>query len=250
MKKGFTLIELLVVMAIIAILAAILFPVLAQAKEAAKKTQSATNLRQIGLAWGMYNQDADGTVMRIATFGDRSYYWWGSWDGTTLRVQEGLLYPYTRSHGVQTDPSFPNNLRTAAGLTGYGYNYFYLSPSVFEPPAWLETPVAVGESQIGEPAGTVCFATAARLNTWQYATPTLEGNTYLDPPSQQNPSFQGRHHESGNVLWCDGHVTTRRPRLRSGTFGWGYDGKDFLPHWLGEIDSDGDLMTDELFDLD
>jgi len=59
MKKAFTLIELLVVIAIIAILAAILFPVFAQAKLAAKKTQSLSNLKQMGLATQMYIADSD-----------------------------------------------------------------------------------------------------------------------------------------------------------------------------------------------
>ncbi len=49
-RHAFTLIELLVVIAIIAILAAILFPVFAQAKEAAKKTTSLSNVKQIGLS--------------------------------------------------------------------------------------------------------------------------------------------------------------------------------------------------------
>lgn len=60
-KKAFTLIELLVVIAIIAILAAILFPVFAQAKDAAKKTQSISNLKQTGTAVNIYTSDYDDT---------------------------------------------------------------------------------------------------------------------------------------------------------------------------------------------
>ncbi len=59
-NKAFTLIELLVVIAIIAILTAILFPVFAQAKEAAKKTQCLSNGRQIGMALMMYLNDYEG----------------------------------------------------------------------------------------------------------------------------------------------------------------------------------------------
>ena len=58
-RKAFTLIELLVVIAIIAILAAILFPVFAQARNAAKKTASISNLKQLGPGTQMYNNDAD-----------------------------------------------------------------------------------------------------------------------------------------------------------------------------------------------
>jgi prepilin-type N-terminal cleavage/methylation domain-containing protein/prepilin-type processing-associated H-X9-DG protein len=58
-RRGFTLIELLVVIAIIAILAAILVPVFAQAREAARKTACLSNLKQIGAAVMMYAQDYD-----------------------------------------------------------------------------------------------------------------------------------------------------------------------------------------------
>ncbi len=65
-KKAFTLIELLVVIAIIAILAAILFPVLSQARTAAKVTKSLVQMKQIGTGLVLYLGDSDDMMLPSA----------------------------------------------------------------------------------------------------------------------------------------------------------------------------------------
>lgn len=89
-NDAFTLIELLVVIAIIAILSAILFPVFATAREKARQTTCASNLKQLALAVIQYTQDYDETV----PLGNSAY-------GTSWSNQ---VYPYVKTVGVYTCP--------------------------------------------------------------------------------------------------------------------------------------------------
>lgn len=96
-KSAFTLIELLVVIAIIAILAAILFPVFAQAREAAKDTQSLSNVKQMGTAFLIYSTDYDDNFMLAAT-NSVGEGWW---------VWQDRLQPYTRNWDIKLHPKLP-----------------------------------------------------------------------------------------------------------------------------------------------
>ena len=110
-KKGFTLIELLVVIAIIAILAAILMPVFAQAREKARQSSCSSNLKQLLLGALQYIQDYDEKFP--------------GWDGgASWNMPEGSgwwmnqITPYVKNTQVYACPS---DSRPDNQTTGWGY---------------------------------------------------------------------------------------------------------------------------------
>lgn len=238
-KNAFTLIELLVVIAIIAILAAMLFPVFAQAKEAAKKTGSISNVKQITLATMLYTNDYDDTVFH-------AYYFGAS--GQTTPDNFGafrwpwLLVPYTKNRDVFRSPS--DTLDMSMPICGgacrgesnpyhgylwglfpsYGFNWFYLAPDT----EWNDTmpPSAALSSRsrglsmtsLGEPADTILFADSTYGDP---ANPTNVGMGYytINPPAMWTGAppltrtsygfVWPRHNNKAVTAFTDGHVQVK-----------------------------------------
>lgn len=121
---GFTLVELLVVIVIIAILAAIAFPVFVKAKEYARISQCLSNLREIGGGVQLYLNDYDGCFPAAAPWGTRSY-WRETGDQKTI---QDLMPRYVHSAIVAE----PDGRIAKAGV--------FACPSDSGMPADIETP--------------------------------------------------------------------------------------------------------------
>ncbi len=156
-QRGFTLIELLVVIAIIAILASLLLPALARAKESGKRIKCLNNMRQLGISLVMYTDENE------SKFPPRSHpHRWPS------RLQDGyrdlkiLLCPSDRpdpASGPDTSGLYPAD----AAPRSYIYNSWndWYSRKYPGDPNWRNyvktNELAITENEIAYPSDTIVF---------------------------------------------------------------------------------------------
>lgn len=156
--RAFTLIELLVVISIIAILAAILFPVFASAREKARQAESISNLKQLAIAFQLYTQDYD-EVMPPPGWFDPAAADTTQPDNFGVYRWPWIILPYEKTMAVFRSPNDPydsyddyndcydgvssDDCRNLLGNVyggyfwgmfgpSYGYNWRYLAPSIHD----------------------------------------------------------------------------------------------------------------------
>ena len=235
---GFTLIELLVVIAIIAILSAILFPVFATAREKARQTSCASNIRQIALGTLQYCQDYDEYLMCGGGVGGPYPGGWG-----VGRSWVAQVYPYIKSSNVLlcpddsnqppsslpgapwTECSYALNSNLGNYYNGGGYTYKLVPITAF-----TATSVTVLFSEVQRsviwPGSTDWGATttngARMIGQWWYGPDASHQFSVLATGDQggssiaQNASAQGNglyqlspigvHSGGANYAMADGHV--------------------------------------------
>lgn len=109
-NSGFTLLEILVVIAIIAIVAALLFPVFASARGKARQSACLSNLRQLGIAISTYAQDYDNLYPSACDPVDKNLEDWGGLSPAPDAVKQlplltDVLFPYLKNKPVWGCPS-------------------------------------------------------------------------------------------------------------------------------------------------
>lgn len=230
-SKAFTLIELLIVIAIIAILAAILFPVFAQAREKARQSACAANLKQIGLAYFQYTQDYDEVTPAAIVAPSRYPSVWATAPYVYGVSLGSLLYPYTKSTQVWRCPSDiisnpvvnayltnrpdvnPGNdcINCSGGMDNpsYIYNFYFMELSAkganegSASAAPNEVPLSL--SQLQTPSSDGILFGGWQIDTWfsdNNATWTrLEGY-----PTASSPQLRQGHNFGCEALFADTHV--------------------------------------------
>ncbi|MEN6358096.1 MAG: prepilin-type N-terminal cleavage/methylation domain-containing protein [Armatimonadota bacterium] len=184
-RRGFTLIELLVVIAIIAILAAILFPVITNAKEKGRQAQCCSNMKQLVVGVRMYCDDNNG-YMPFCFPNEHD------WAGATVcaqpsqwHVDQSPVFQYVRNARIFKCPS--------DSRTNYPLSYS-MNPSIAS--LYGSTRRKLEPATAGR-ASRIVMLVQEKSNNDSYCS-------WWDP--DHSDDFSKVHLDGTNVGWVDGHV--------------------------------------------
>jgi prepilin-type N-terminal cleavage/methylation domain-containing protein/prepilin-type processing-associated H-X9-DG protein len=209
-RAAFTLIELLVVIAIVATLAAILFPVLVQARGKAGQCACLSHSRQIGIAATMYMQDYDG-VLPLTRHASPLAGWLES------------VQPYVKSRGVFRCPGDASSIGWAQTQAEYEAVPIEKRLSSYYINAWLAGSQGYGhDAAVQIPASVIYVAESPDDSRSDHFHPMCWGETDPEMPGCARSPFAWnaatgetreialrRHNDGSNYIYVDGHAMWR-----------------------------------------
>jgi len=226
-SSGFTLVELLVVIAIIALLAALLQPVLSRARAKSQEVACLNNLKQLQICAKLYSLDNDEFLLpnrnvylldtREPAPGYSEKMTWcpglAPFDTTTENIERGLLFRYNKSTDIYKCPSDKSRVRTQRGqiLNIRRTRSYNLSQSINGLPydnksAFL--PSFAKESEIDDPspARLLFFVDVHEESIYDshFGIPPKSWGATDQPRWWDLPA--GRHSQGGCFSFADGHV--------------------------------------------
>ncbi len=198
--RAFTLVEMLVVVAILGILAAILFPAFARARENARRASCMSNLKQLDLGLLQYTQDYNERLPNV-TDGAAGAGMGGGWTfysafgppSSAFDPSKGSLFPYVKSAQIYVCPS--DSLGQSQGQS-------YATNSCLNPgPQDATSHLREGKSLAAFAETSKWMALGEEGTPDNSATSTNDGFLYI-----KTDSISDRHMEGSNIAFLDGHV--------------------------------------------
>jgi prepilin-type N-terminal cleavage/methylation domain-containing protein len=220
-RKGFTLLELLAVITTIAILAALLLPVLSRAKIKAQQTACFSNLRQLGVAWVMYHSDNNGLLAESYCANNPEAWVQGSMSkadeaGKLDLIRAGKLFSHSQDvkiYHCPTDKGVVINGELTPTVRSYAMNMFMGGRDASQVPEQTIPPNCVPffakDSDLGQPSQlwVLIEQDERSIDDGSFATDPL-GGVWYDLPSLS----VHRHNYAFSLNFADGHSEVWRYR--------------------------------------